>query len=80
MAARTKAPTEPMAPPSVGVASPIKMVPSTKKIRAMEGTIPHRIFLNNFQLITGRASGGSAGTSCGLKIDKKKINKQNSTI
>ena len=80
IAARTRAPTEPIAPPSVGVARPIKIVPSTKKMRAMEGTMPQRIFLNNFQSIFGRASGGNAGTSCGLKIDKKRINKQNSMI
>ena len=76
MAAKIKAPTEPIAPPSVGVARPIRIVPKTKKISAIDGTMPQRIFLSNFQSIFGRASGGSAGTSCGLKIDRKKMNRQ----
>ena len=33
------APTAPMAPPSVGVATPMKMVPSTRKISASGGII-----------------------------------------
>ena len=33
------APVAPMAPPSVGVATPMKMVPSTRKIRNSGGTI-----------------------------------------
>src|SRR3546814_2369532 len=33
--AMIKAPTAPMAPPSVGVATPMKMVPSTRKIRKL---------------------------------------------
>ena len=37
--AMIKAPTAPMAPPSVGVAMPKKMVPSTKKIRPRGGII-----------------------------------------
>ena len=36
-AAMTSAPTAPMAPPSVGVAMPRKMVPSTRKISASGG-------------------------------------------
>ena len=36
-AASTNAPTAPMAPPSVGVATPRKMVPSTRKISASGG-------------------------------------------
>lgn len=35
--AMIKAPVAPMAPPSVGVAMPRKMVPSTRKIRASGG-------------------------------------------
>ena len=35
--ARISAPAEPMAPPSVGVAMPRKMVPSTRKISARGG-------------------------------------------
>ena len=37
-AASTSAPTAPMAPPSVGVAMPRKIVPSTRKIRVSGGT------------------------------------------
>ena len=37
--ANTMAPTAPMAPPSVGVATPIKIVPSTKNINNKGGTI-----------------------------------------
>ena len=37
--ARMIAPAAPMAPPSVGVATPMKMVPSTRKIRPSGGTI-----------------------------------------
>ena len=39
MIARISAPVAPMAPPSVGVASPMKIVPSTRKIRNRGGTI-----------------------------------------
>ena len=63
MAANTKAPTAPIAPPSVGVAKPIKIVPNTKKIKANEGITPHMMRLISFQSIGGRASLGSAGTS-----------------
>ncbi len=37
--ARMSAPLAPIAPPSVGVATPMKMVPSTRKIRNSGGTI-----------------------------------------
>ncbi len=37
--ARASAPTAPMAPPSVGVATPMKIVPSTRKISASGGTM-----------------------------------------
>ena len=39
MAPRISAPLAPIAPPSVGVATPMKMVPSTRKIRNSGGTI-----------------------------------------
>ena len=42
IAASTIAPTAPMAPASVGVASPIIMVPSTTKISTAEGMMPIR--------------------------------------
>ncbi len=37
--ASSSAPTAPIAPPSVGVAQPIKMVPSTRKISTIGGNI-----------------------------------------
>jgi hypothetical protein len=39
IAPRMSAPEAPMAPPSVGVATPMKMVPSTRKIRNSGGTM-----------------------------------------
>ena len=59
------APTTPIAPASVGVASPMKMVPSTMKISASDGTMPRMHFQTSGQPRSVRASGGSAGTSCG---------------
>lgn len=41
IAARTIAPTAPMAPASVGVANPRPMVPRTRKIRTIDGIMPH---------------------------------------
>jgi hypothetical protein len=38
-AANNTAPVAPIAPPSVGVATPMKMVPSTRKIRNNGGTM-----------------------------------------
>ncbi len=64
--ASTMAPTMPMAPPSVGVARPRNMVPSTRKISTSDGTIPHRHFLTSGQPDMVRDSGGMPGTHCGL--------------
>ena len=56
-----------MAPASVGVASPRKIVPSTRKIRMIEGTMPRTQRQISGQPRSVRASGGSAGTSCGQR-------------
>ena len=78
IAAKANAPTAPIAPPSVGVARPIKMVPRTKKMSTSDGTMPHRIRLKSFQSIGGRASLGKAGTYSGLMIETIKMNRQKS--
>ena len=59
------APTTPMAPASDGVASPMKIVPSTRKISPSEGIMPRRHFLKSAQPRKVRASSGSAGTDFG---------------
>jgi hypothetical protein len=59
------APTTPKAPASVGVANPMKMVPSTRKISPSDGTMPLRHFFQSAQPCRVRASSGSAGTSFG---------------
>ena len=69
-AARTIAPTAPMAPASVGVARPSPMVPSTRKIRTMEGIIPHNTRLTSFQFIGSRAASGSGGIEFGRTIER----------
>ena len=69
MAASTSAPTAPIAPASVGVARPMKIVPSTRKISTSEGTMPQRHLLQaSAQPLSVRASGGRAGTSGGAKM------------
>ena len=68
-AASTIAPTAPMAPASVGVARPMKIVPSTRKISTTEGIMPHRTRLISFQPISPRASGGSGGMAFGRTIE-----------
>jgi hypothetical protein len=60
-AARAMAPTAPMAPASVGVARPMKIVPSTRKIRTTDGTIPRRTLRHSGQPDSVRASAGSGG-------------------
>ena len=78
MAASTRAPTTPMAPASVGVARPMKMVPSTRKIRTSEGTMPLMHFQASGQPRSVRASGGRAGTSCGRMRLRMNTQTQNS--
>ena len=65
IAASPIAPTAPMAPPSVGVASPMRMVPSTRKISTIEGTMPHNTFFTRARPLMVRASGGNAGIAAG---------------
>src|SRR6187401_522282 len=59
--ASTIAPAAPIAPDSVGVASPIRIVPSTMKINAREGSMPRISFSASLQPCKVRASGGNAG-------------------
>src|SRR5262249_11438126 len=59
------APTTPMAPASVGVARPMKMVPNTRKISPSDGIMPRRHFLQSAQPFSVRASSGRAGTALG---------------
>jgi hypothetical protein len=64
--ARTIAPTMPIAPPSVGVARPRKMVPSTRKISTSEGMIPHRQRFTSGQPVMVRDEAGIPGTHSGF--------------
>ena len=74
------APTTPIAPASVGVARPVKIVPSTTKISPAEGMMPRIAFLNSAQPFSVRASGGSAGTSFGQIRLTVSTQMQNSAI
>ena len=72
------APTTPMAPASVGVARPMKMVPSTRKISPSDGIMPRRHFFHSAQPCSVRASSGSAGTSLGQMMLTMATQTQNS--
>ena len=65
MSASTRAPVAPIAPPSVGVATPMKIVPSTRKMRASGGISTNTTRAMSFQPRSGRASGGNAGAKLG---------------
>ncbi len=54
------APIVPMAPASVGVASPIMMVPSTRKIRIAAGMMPQAHLTSRALPNSVRGTGGSA--------------------
>ena len=69
-----------MAPASVGVASPRKIVPRTRKISPNDGMIPRRHFLHSAQPLEVRASGGSAGTSFGQSTLTISTQMQNKAI
>ncbi len=69
MAASTIAPTAPSAPASVGVAIPMKIVPSTRKISTIDGTMPQSTRFHSAQPRNVRASIGSGGTSFGRNSD-----------
>ena len=71
--ARTKAPTTPSAPASVGVARPMKIVPSTRKISAIEGTMPISTFRTRAAFSSPRISGGRGGMSWGRISDRTRI-------
>ena len=72
-AASTIAPTAPIAPASVGVARPRKIVPSTRKIRTIEGTMPQSTRFQSSQPCRVLASGGKGGMRCGLKYDSTRM-------
>ena len=50
IAAKNNAPTTPSAPASVGVATPMYMLPSTKRIRMKTGAMAGRALNRSFQL------------------------------
>ena len=68
-----------MAPASVGVARPMKIVPSTRKMRTTDGTMPHSTRLISGQPFRVRASGGSGGIAFGRNSDTAKMNAMNSS-
>ena len=71
--ASTSAPTVPMAPASVGVASPSSMVPSTRKMSTPAGMIPMRHFFHSAQPCSLRSSFGTPGTHSGLNSVSAKV-------
>ena len=79
MAARISAPTTPMAPASVGVATAWlwkgrpPMEPSTVKISTAEGMMPLRHLRHSGQPLSVRASSGTPGTWWGLITDSAKV-------
>src|SRR6476660_9174511 len=78
MIASASAPTAPIAPPSVGVASPTRIVPSTMKISTSDGTIDTMQRTNSTLILAVRTSLGSAGTFSGQMMLTMKIQTQNS--
>ena len=72
-AARTQAPKAPTAPASVGVARPVKMLPSTAKISTRGGTTATIICRASAVPRKVRASGGKAGTFSGWTMATKMI-------
>ncbi len=65
MSASASAPVAPIAPPSVGVAMPRKIVPSTRKMSASGGISTKSTRATSFQPRSKRAWAGSAGASLG---------------
>ncbi len=65
ISASISAPVAPIAPPSVGVATPRKIVPSTRKIKASGGISTKKTRRSSLSPRSVRASGGSAGAACG---------------
>jgi hypothetical protein len=61
------APVAPIAPPSVGVAMPRKIVPRTRKISSSGGTRVVSERSSSLPPCSVRASAGSAGAQFGLK-------------
>ena len=77
--ANTSAPMAPIAPPSVGVASPINSVPSTRNINTAQGMMPIRHFLISGQPCSVRCSFGIAGNQSGLTRDNTNVYSMNSS-
>ena len=77
MIASARAPTAPIAPPSVGVAKPIRMVPRTMKISTSDGTIDTMQRTNSTPRLAVRTSFGSGGTLSGQTMPTMKIQRQN---
>ena len=79
MAAKIKAPTQPMAPASVGVAMAVLMPgkppiePRTAKIKNAEGMMPRKHLAQRAQPFKVRASLGTPGTNSGLSNPKPKV-------
>ena len=69
ISARMMAPLAPIAPPSVGVATPMKIVPSTRKISTSGGIRQVNTLSASAPPFSVRASGGSAGAASGLTMD-----------
>ena len=66
--ARTIAPTDPIAPASVGVATPAKIDPSTMRIRSSGGSITTTTRRRSPRQGMSVISGGRAGAASGLAI------------
>ena len=79
MAAKINAPTQPMAPASVGVAMAVLMPgkppiePNTAKIKKAEGMMPRKHFIHRWKPSAVRASLGMPGTCSGLMMLKPKV-------
>ena len=71
--ASNNAPIAPMAPDSVGVAIPVMMVPSTKKMSTAEGMMPMRHFFQRDQPLSVNSPSGAGGKSSGRMRAKKKV-------
>ena len=65
----TIAPLAPIAPPSVGVATPRKIVPSTRKISTSGGIIDVNTLTTSFAPNSVRASGGHPGAAPGFTTE-----------
>ena len=67
IAVRTRAPTDPSAPASVGVATPAKMLPRTTRMRTSGGTSAVATRRASAPPRSARSSAASAGAACGRR-------------